>query len=572
MIEASPVVVCKSRVWRSIDHAVHKRAEGSAKSGRGSRYPAGNRPRRPGGLPRQERLRQRQARTAGRRRTTTIRTRCRSPSIRTTPPNGRRGQHLLPHPVAACQAPAGFSKADGTPALVRLHRRRQHLGSPLRPLAGHAHRRVSGADAYFGSDPAMAWDNSGNAYAAYMLLSNNSGTAPSARPSSLPSQAIPGPIGRTWGPWSTTSPPPRPSTTRRCWPSTTPASAPSRTPGASMSSGTPTTSATRPSRTTASPGRPTSSAAPAPLGGADIKVGPDGTVYVVWNRVYSPNNLGQAQGGRHLLQPIPPTAGSHGPRRVKDFAAPPAPPGPISTPAGGAGRSGGVNSFPALDIDRRTPSSPVLQRLSSRLRRRHHHLLPLNTSADRRPRARSSSDGRRTLEQPRQGQRRYSRHHPHLPPGRGPVRRHGQHRLVRHRNDVNQERTQIFLNARSVNGGATFQANINLTDGSANFNNLVSYNNEYSFTNIKANPNQYPATTWGLAATNRKVAAACGLTPASSSGDDHQRPQGRHRRRHLHQLLSQPACPCQPHRHDLRRHRLLGRADLGRHATAAPTP
>jgi hypothetical protein len=69
------------------------------------------------------------------------------------------------------------------------------------------------------------------------------------------------------------------------------------------------------------------------------------------------------------------------------------------------------------------------------------------------------------------------------------------------RNDTRNRRTQIFY-AHSTNGGVSFEPNVNVTDTGANFVNRVGYSDENTLDNTHFNANQY-GDYMGIAASNR---------------------------------------------------------------------
>lgn len=498
MIEASPVVVCKSKVWRSIHHTVHKRAEGSGieatlqeetdldaqegsldKSGSAS----ANTPLAGGVNEYQGEV-----------------------QVSVNPNNASQmvagANTFFRDTAAACQAPAGSTKTYGTQALYGSTDGGKTWVHRCAPWPAALTGGVSGADAYFGSDPAMAWDNSGNAYAAYMLLSTNSST--NAVGSAIV-VARSSDSGATWTPLGTVVDHITSTTTfddKEMLAIDNSSIGAFSHPGrlyVIWDTNNVERAAFSDDGVTWTPHVFTGTGTSV---GADIKVGPDGTVYAVWNRVYSPNNLGQAQaddtyfskstdGGVTWTAPV--KIFTHSLASFQSYYRP------------AAQDERGVNSFPALDIDR-NPSSSFFNRLYLAYADVTTTCCPLNTFGQIDAYARFSSDGG-TAWSSRAKVNDDTAGTTHIFPWLGVDQSDGTVNIAWYdtRNDVSQERTQIFY-ARSVNGGATFQANINLSDGGTNFNNLVSYSNEYSFTNIKANPNQY-GDYMGLAATNRKVTA-----------------------------------------------------------------
>ena len=91
-------------------------------------------------------------------------------------------QHIIGHsntffkdPTAQCQSPTGGAASTfGTMALFGSTDGGATWTYNCAPWHTSATGGVSGAVAWFGSDPALAWDNLGRAYACYMLISQNS--------------------------------------------------------------------------------------------------------------------------------------------------------------------------------------------------------------------------------------------------------------------------------------------------------------------------------------------------------------------------------------------------------------
>jgi hypothetical protein len=390
-------------------------------------------------------------------------------------------------PAAACQAPAGSAKTYGTQALYGSTDGGSTWTHRCAPWPATLIGGVSGADAFFGSDPAMAWDNNGNAYAAYMLLSTNSNT--NAVGSAIV-VAKSSDSGMTWAPLGTvvdhiasTSPFDdkemlavdnsngafsHPGRLYLIWDTNNVERVAFSDDGVTWT--------------------------PHVFSGTGISVGADIKV--------GPNHLGQATGDDTYFSKST-DGGVTWTAPVKIFTHSLASFQTYYHPAAQDER--GVNSFPALDIDR-NPSSQFFNRLYLAYSDSTTTCCPLSTIGQIDAYARFSSDGGTTWSS-RVRVNDDSAGVTHIFPWLGVDPTDGTVNVAWYdtRNDVDQERTQIFY-ARSVNGGAGFQTNVNLTDGGANFNNLVSFSDEYSWTNIKANPNQY-GDYMGLAAANRKVTA-----------------------------------------------------------------
>src|SRR6266516_2873743 len=84
-------------------------------------------------------------------------------------------------PSAACQSPTGGSaNTYGTQALYGSTDGGATWTYKCAPWNPTVTGGITGAAAWFGSDPAMAWDGAGNAYAVYMLINQNSAGTSSA--------------------------------------------------------------------------------------------------------------------------------------------------------------------------------------------------------------------------------------------------------------------------------------------------------------------------------------------------------------------------------------------------------
>jgi len=92
--------------------------------------------------------------------------------------------HLIAHSntffrdaTPACQSPTGLAaNTYGTMSLFASTDGGATWTYNCAPWPATITGGVAGADAWFGSDPALAWDNQGRAYATYMLISLNSST------------------------------------------------------------------------------------------------------------------------------------------------------------------------------------------------------------------------------------------------------------------------------------------------------------------------------------------------------------------------------------------------------------
>jgi hypothetical protein len=402
-------------------------------------------------------------------------------------------------PTAACQAPAGPGLTYGTQALYGSSNGGLTWTYHCAPWPAAVTGGVSGANAYFGSDPAVAWDNNGNAYAAYMLISQSSIAAASivvAKSSDA---------GVTWTPLGVVV--------------NNIANPASFDDKEFLTVDTSNGFLSHPGRlfviwdennverlafsddgvtwTTHIFSTPGSTV------GADVKVGPDGTVYAVWNRVYPNNRLGQATGDDTYFSKstdggvtwsAPAKIFSHTLASFQTYYQM------------AAQNERGINSFPSLDIDRNSQSF-YFNHLYIAYADDTTTCCPVNSFGRVDAYERWSNDGGTTWS----GRIRVnddSAGTSHFFPWLGVDPTDGSINVAWYdtRNDtVDQERTQIYY-ARSLDGGNTFQPNVNLTDSGANFNNHVAYSDEDSWTNTNFNANQY-GDYLGLAANNRQVHA-----------------------------------------------------------------
>ena len=396
-------------------------------------------------------------------------------------------------PAAACQAPAGAAKTFGTQALYGSTDGGKTWVYRCAPWPATLTGGVTGADAWFGSDPAMAWDGNGNAYAAYMLLSYNSSTDKAGAAIIVAKSSD---VGQTWTPLgivtnhiTVTSPFPdkemltvdtsngafsHPGRLYVIWDENNVERVAFSDDGVTWTTHVFSVSGF--------------------MVGADVKVGPDGTVFAVWNRVFLPNNLGQAQADDTFFSKST-DGGVTWTAPVKIFSHTLASFQTYYHPAAQDER--GVNAFPALDVDR-NPSSPFFGRLYIAYADTTGSFSQIDVYA------RSSNDGGTTWSN-RLKVNDDSTGVTHIFPWLGVDPTDGTVNVAWYdtRNDIDQERTQIYY-ARSSNGGSSFEPNVKLTDSGANFSNQVAYSDEDSWSNLNANPNQY-GDYMGVAAINRKV-------------------------------------------------------------------
>ncbi len=228
--------------------------------------------------------------------------------------------------------------------------------------------------------------------------------------------------------------------------------------------------------------------------GADIKVGADGTVYTIWNRLSGPSNqTGEAtvfsksvDGGNTWSAPV--TVAT---QALLSF-------GTNNYPF--VQNERGINAFASLGIDT-NPASAYYGRLYVAFTD-----FPSGTSTgtDLNVYVASSSNGGTTWS-PRvkmnDDSGTGSQFFPWLAvdPTDGSVNA----AWYDTRNDANAHRAQMYY-ARSSNGGVSFEPNILLNDSGSGWNNHVDYFDESSLDNLAFNSNQYGDYS-GIAAFNRQV-------------------------------------------------------------------
>jgi hypothetical protein len=388
-------------------------------------------------------------------------------------------------PSAACQSPTGgSSKTYGTMALYGSSDGGATWTYRCAPWPAAVSGGVTGATAWFGSDPAVAWGTGGKAYALYMLISSNTtGTKAGASivvAKSLDSGANWSNLGVVVNRISVSSglddkPMMAVDTTSGQTHSHTDRIYAIWDEGniervAHSDDGT--------SWTTVVVGSGID------IGG-DVAVGADGTVYAIWNVLTFSGNTATGEttvfskstdGGTTWSAPV--AVASH---RLFSFGTNPYPP---------AQDQRGVNSFAAIRVDT-NPASADFGRLYVA-----YDDFPLGTTSgtDLDVYLKHSSDGGASWQPADPGARvnddagAATQFFPWLSvdPSDGAVH------LAWYdtRNDGQNRKAQIYT-ARSIDGGATFETNALVMDGGAAFNNHVDYTDENSTDNSAYNPNQY---------------------------------------------------------------------------------
>ncbi len=403
-------------------------------------------------------------------------------------------------PAAACQAPApNASKTYGTMALYGSNDGGVTWHYNCAPWPSDGTGSISGASAFFGSDPAVDWDSSGNAWAAYLLIDQNGGGTADGSAIAVAKSTDSGlswsPVGMVVNNLSNSSP----FEDKELM-------AIDRSGGAHDGRIYVIWDENNAERIGFSDTGATGSWTTVVLDsshvciGADVKVGADGTVYAIWNRLGFHGNTQSSEttvfskstnGGATWSSAV--TVAAH---RLLSF-------GSNSLPA--AQNQRGVNAFPSLDVDR-NPDSAFFGRLYVT-----YSDFPVGTTSgnDLNVYLKSSGNGGTTwtadpgvLVNDDGGSS--TQFFPWLvvDPSDGTVN------LAWYdtRNDsVNNRRTQFFY-ARSSDGGASVEPNVPLMDGGANFVNHLAYCDENSSDNASFNPNQYGDYS-GISAGNRQVHA-----------------------------------------------------------------
>jgi hypothetical protein len=399
----------------------------------------------------------------------------------------------------ACQSPVGASKTLGTQALYGSTDGGKTWVYRCAPWHPSVVGGLTGAWAWYGSDPSLAWDANGNAYAAYMLISqkpdNDAGVSIVIAKSSD--------SGSSWTPHgvvvnniaSTTAyddkemlaidtssggvPPSYPGRMYVIWSQNAKIHVSRSTDGMTWST---------PKMLSSAPGVLET--------GGNITVGPDGTVYAVWNRV-------SVTGGPGLIPPdkmmfSKSTSGGiywSTPKEIFAHALPTF----DSFYAPQAQKERGINAFASIDVDRNFRSDYY-----GRVYLAWSDLTYVSSTGNHRTDIQSawSDDNGITWSVPVNVNDDDGR--THILPWLAVDQSDGTVHVAWYdtRNDLEKhQKTQVYT-ARSSSGGATWSHNLNLTDGGVNLNNQVNY---LDLSNAE-NANQY-GEYLGIAAANRKVFA-----------------------------------------------------------------
>ncbi len=389
--------------------------------------------------------------------------------------------------TAQCQSPTGgTSLTYGTMALFGSVDGGQTWTYNCAPWHTSVTGGVTSSIAYFGSDPALAWDNAGNAYATYMLISQ-SNTASGA--SIVVARSTDN--GTSWqqfgspvvnGITSTTQGNDKemmaidntngafshPGRIFVIW------DAANAEKIAYTDNGTTWTTVNFPTNTGA-------------IGG-NLVIGADGTVYVIWNR-YNVETIvfsKSTNGGTTWTTPAVIST-----MALQSFGTNNLPP---------AQDTRGINAFGAIDIDRNPNSANfgTLYVTFTDFPTGTTSGADLNVYVIRSTNGGTSWSSRVKVNDDNFGATQFF-------PWLAVDQSDGTVNVswLDSRIDPLNRKTQAVY-ARSSDGGLTFETNIPVTDNGANWRNNVNYADENTTDNVTENPNQYGDYT-GIAALNRQV-------------------------------------------------------------------
>jgi hypothetical protein len=426
------------------------------------------------------------------------------------PPNGVEGYqgennisidpnnalHMIAHsntfyrdPDAGCQSPTGGSaNTYGTMSLFGSTDGGSTWTYKCAPWPATVTGGVTGADAWFGSDPALAWDNSGRAYACYMLISLNSSTGASGASIVVARSTDNGSSWTSLGTVTTGITSTTQGNDKQMMAIDNTSGQPFSHPGriyviwdaanaekiAFSDNGTAWTTVNFASNTGA-------------IGG-NVVVGADGTVYVIWSR-YNLENIvfsKSTDGGATWTAPAVIAT-----LALQSFGTNNLPP---------AQDQRGVNGFGSIDIDR-NPSSPFFGTLYVSFPDFPTGVTSgpdINTYVIRSTNGGTSWSSRVKVNDDSFGATQFF-------PWLAVDQSDGSLNVAWYdsRLDPLNRKTQMVY-ARSVDGGVTFEPNILVSDAGANFRNAVNYADESSVDNTTYNGNQYGDYS-GIAALNRQV-------------------------------------------------------------------
>lgn len=392
-------------------------------------------------------------------------------------------------PTSACQAPSGTT--DGTQALYGSTDGGASWTYNCAPWPSGDTGSAGRNAVFFGSDPTMAWDANGNAYAVYMLASQAGVFRPTDTSSIVIAKSSDS--GATWSPLGVIVN----NLSNSSVFDDKDMMAVDTTSGQAYShlnriyviwdenntervaySDNGTTWYTEVAEDVADQG--------SDIGG-NLAVGPDGTVYAIWNRLPSSGDVivfsKSTNGGASWSAPVQIASGS-----LSSFGSNNSPP---------AQDQRGINAFGSIAVDRDI-NSPYFGNIYV-----VYNDFPSGTSTGTNTNIYlvKSTDGGSTWSGPTK-----------VNDDTGTATQFFPWVAVDQttgivvaswydtRNDPNNKQTQIFL-TESCDGGSTFAANTQVTQVSSQFDNQVAYSDENSTDNTNYNGNQYGDYS-GLAAAN----------------------------------------------------------------------
>lgn len=404
-------------------------------------------------------------------------------------------------PAPECQSPAGATY--GTQALYGSFNGGTNWIYRCAPWHPAVTGGVPGAQYWFGSDPAMAWDAEGRAYAAYMLISMDAPADPNdTKAGSAIVIARSTNIGSSWEPWSVVA---------------NNITDPSKFHDKEMmaidtSSGG---AYSHPGRVYVIWGQNNIERVawsddgiewtPKSFGtvglyhvAGNIAVGPDGTVYAVWNRVFY-SAPGQTPPGDETWFTKSITGGESWSPPVKILKHERGSFDETYLPKAQDDRW--VNAFVSIDVNR-NPESPYYGRIHlawADMTPSREGLGPIDVYSI------WSKDGGDNWSEPLRVND--DEGETHMFPWLAVDQSDGAVHVAWYdtRNDPLGEETQVYT-ARSIDGGVSFEDNLNIAGKGDLFANDVTFSNENTGTNPLAAPGQY-GDYMGIAAANRQIFA-----------------------------------------------------------------
>jgi hypothetical protein len=361
------------------------------------------------------------------------------------------------------------------------------------------------ADQWYGDDPSVAWDAEGNAYAAYMLVSWAYGST--LKLSSAIVVARSSDAGSTWAPWSVVV---NDITTLHPFHEKPKIAIDTSTEGSSSHPGRVyvTWSQDHVQQVAWSDDgtawKQTSFSSPAPdhMGG-NVAAGPDGVVYLVWNKIHPVNEKGQASAPDSLWFSKSVDGGTQWSPAVKIFAHDRGSLEEYYLPM--AQDYWWVNTYASIDVDRNV-DSPYFNRVylawtdvtSPCCPKSPYGPLDVYTSY--------SADGGDSWSSPLEVSNEVddAAFFPWIAVDQSDGTVHTAWYDTRI-DPASGEETQVYT-ARSSDGGVSFEKNLLLTDGGSQFEKPASSSNLNSRTNLDAVTTQY-GDYLGIAAANRRMAA-----------------------------------------------------------------